>query len=50
MWGGHGCVHANTGEGRGVGSPGAAVTDGCEPPLTALCWCWELNPGPQQKL
>ena len=30
---------------EGIGSPGAGVTDGCEP----LCECWELNLGPLEQ-
>jgi hypothetical protein len=30
---------------QGVRSPGAGITDHCEPP----CRCWELNPGPLQE-
>ena len=31
---------------EGVRCPGTGVTDGCELP----CGCWELNPGPLEKL
>ena len=30
---------------EGAGSPGARVTDSCEPP----CGGWELNPGPLEE-
>lgn len=47
---GHGYMHMDVGKGRGVGSPGSAVTGGCVPIPPPLCGCWELNASPQQEL